>query len=159
MFKFRLITHEDYPLMLAWLAKSHVREWWDDSDDTLEKVRLHYGEKLADVKKFILVETKNDVEKPIGFFQYYIVSDDTIGIDQFVGEADYLNRGVGAETIKIFIELIKRRHSPKTIILDPSPDNKRAIRCYEKVGFKYYETKLVEDGKTAYMMRYEFRDE
>lgn len=156
MFRFRLLTPEDYPQMLVWLAKSHVRQWWDDSDDTLEKISAHYGGYDRDVERFILVETENGAEKPIGYFQYYAVSAHEFGIDQFIGEEDYLNRGVGERTIKLFLDLIKRRHDPKSVILDPMPDNKRAIRCYEKVGFKYYETKPVENGKSAYMMRYEF---
>lgn len=155
MFEFRLLTPTDFPQMLEWLSKSHVKQWWDDGEDTLEKVARNYGEECDDVKKFILIEAKAASEKSIGYFQYYFASDNQIGIDQFIGESDYLDRGIGEQTIKMFIELIKSKHKPKAIILDPSPENKRAIRCYEKVGFKHYETKMIEDGKLAYMMRYE----
>jgi aminoglycoside 6'-N-acetyltransferase len=54
----------------------------------------------------------------------------------------------------MFIEMIKRERNPTSIILDPSPENKRAIRCYEKVGFRHYETIAGEKG-AAYMMRFE----
>lgn len=43
MFRFRKITGEDFPQMLEWLSKEHIKQWWDDGDDTLEKVALHYG--------------------------------------------------------------------------------------------------------------------
>jgi len=153
MFKFRNLTPEDYPLLLKWLSENHVMEWWNDGDDTLEKVALHYGEQNDDVWRFILVEENEEIEKDIGYFQYYFASDNEIGIDQFIGEADYLGKGVGEKAIKLFIELITGKHNPKQIILDPSPENKRAIRCYEKVGFKHYETGKNDTGDTAYTMR------
>lgn len=151
-FKFRPLTTEDFPLMLEWLSKEHVKEWWDDGDDTLEKVAHHYGKK-DDVARFILVEVEEYHEKPIGYFQYYFVPDGSIGIDQFIGEADYINKGIGERVIKMFVDMIVREHHPTNLILDPSPENKRAIRCYEKVSFKHYETRQTEDGHLAYMMR------
>ncbi len=30
--------------LLRWLSEENVKEWWNDEDDTLEKVALHYGE-------------------------------------------------------------------------------------------------------------------
>ncbi len=153
MLKFRLITFDDFPLMLEWLSKDHVKQWWNDGDDTLERVASHYEAESSDVVRFILVETDEDDEKPIGYFQYYFVSDGSIGIDQFIGEEDYINRGVGEKAIRMFIELIMEQRKPARIILDPSPDNKRAIRCYEKVGFKHYATEKTGDGHWGYMMR------
>ena len=154
MFEFKPLAAKDFPLLLAWLAKEHVKEWWNDGDDTLEKVARHYGAN-DDTARFVLLEIDGENEKSIGYFQYYFDDGETIGIDQFIGEEDYLNRGVGERAIKIFIEMITRRHRPKQIILDPSPDNKRAVRCYEKVGFKHYEIKQNKDGGLAYLMRLE----
>lgn len=153
-FEFRLFTADDFPLMLEWLLKEHVKEWWDDGDDTLEKVARHYGSE-DDVVRFILVEVGRSSEKPIGYFQYYFVSDGSIGIDQFIGEEDYINKGVGEQAIRKLIALILQECEPTGIILDPSPDNKRAITCYEKVGFRHYTTEKAENGKLAYMMQLE----
>jgi len=154
MFEFKPLAADDFPLLLRWLLKEHVKEWWNDGDDTLEKVALHYGAD-DDTAQFILLETDEEQEKPIGYFQYYFEEDGLIGIDQFIGEEDYLNRGVGTRTIKMFIEMIARRHRPTRIILDPSPENKRAVRCYEKVGFKHYQIRKNGDGSSAYVMRLE----
>jgi RimJ/RimL family protein N-acetyltransferase len=155
MFEFKPLTTEDFTQMLEWLSKEHVKQWWNDGDDTLEKVAVHYGEKSGDVERYILIEVKEGFEKPIGYFQYYFAPPDEIGIDQFIGDENYLDRGVGEKTIRMFVGLILRLHKPKAIVLDPSPDNKRAIRCYEKVGFKHYETKKNADGNSVYMMRLE----
>jgi RimJ/RimL family protein N-acetyltransferase len=154
MFEFKPLTTDDFPLLLEWLSKEHVKKWWDDGDDTLEKVAAHYG-KNDDIERFVLCETNRAKEKPAGYFQYYFEEDGIIGIDQFIGEEDYLNRGVGEGVIKMFVEMIARRHRPAQIILDPSPENKRAVRCYEKVGFKHYRTRQNSDGSQAYLMRLE----
>ena len=148
MFEFRCLSQDDFSLMLEWLSKEHVKQWWNDGDDTLEKVTEHYG-KEDNTARFVLL----DNEKPIGYFQYYFIVDGSIGIDQFIGDENRLNKGLGERAIRLFIELILYKHNPPSIILDPSPDNKRAIRCYEKVGFKHYETKESGSGSRAYMMR------
>ena len=156
--RFRRLTSDDFPLLLVWLSREHVKEWWNDGEDTLDKVALNYGEEEEGLERFILLDVEGNIEKPIGYFQHYIAENGSIGIDQFIGEEDYLNRGIGTKAISIFVEMIMREHDPVSIILDPSPDNKRAIRCYEKVGFQHYETKEGVEGGLAYMMRFKVRD-
>ena len=103
--------------------------------------------------RFILVESTEKRERSIGYFQYYAVSKTIIGIDQYIGEADRINKGVGTAAIRLFLEMIITRQEPQQIIIDPHPENKRAIRCYEKVGFVYYATEQMDDGESAYMRR------
>ncbi len=153
MLKFRPLTSDDFPLLLEWLSREHVKQWWDAGEDTPEKIARNYGEEEEGLERFILVEAEGRAEKPIGYFQHYPATDGSIGIDQFIGEEDYVNRGIGTKAIGMFVEMIMREHKPASIILDPSPENKRAIRCYEKVGFRYYETKEGEEGGLAYIMR------
>jgi aminoglycoside 6'-N-acetyltransferase len=153
MLGFRPLRVTDFPLLLTWLSNDHVKQWWHDGDNTLDKVAMHYGAEEPDVARFILIESTEAGESPLGYFQYYIVSKEIIGIDQFIGEVDHINKGIGTAAIKLFLEMIVTRHKPQQVIIDPHPENKRAIRCYEKVGFVYYATKLKENGESAYMMR------
>jgi aminoglycoside 6'-N-acetyltransferase len=153
--RFRALTSDDFPLLLEWLSKEHVKQWWDAGEDTIEKVACNYGEEEECLERFILVAAEESGEKPIGYFQHYRLPDGSIGIDQFIGEEDYINRGVGTEAIRVFVNAITHEHKPSRIILDPSPGNKRAIRCYEKIGFKYYETREGTDGGLAYMMQFD----
>lgn len=153
MLSFRPLRVTDFPLLLSWLSNDHVKQWWNDGDDTLEKVALHYGAEELDVARFILIEFTEAGESPLGYFQYYIVSKEIIGIDQFIGEASRINQGVGTAAIKLFLKMITMRHKPQQFIIDPHPENKRAIRCYEKVGFVHYSTELRNKGESVYMMR------
>ncbi len=151
---FRPLTPDDYLLLLDWLQRPHVKEWWDDGDDTLDKVAAHYSD--PDAERFLLLYQEAgsmDAARPIGYFQYYREDAGVVGIDQFIGEAELLNRGLGTLAVRAFIALVIARENPHRIILDPEPENARAIRCYEKAGFRHYATVPTEDGKQAYMMK------
>jgi aminoglycoside 6'-N-acetyltransferase len=158
MLSFRPLRATDFPLLLTWLSNEHVKQWWNDGDDTLEKVALHYGAEEPDVAKFILIESTEAGERSIGYFQYYILSKEIIGIDQFIGEADRINQGVGTAAIKLFLEMVLASHKPHKIIIDPNSENKCAIRCYEKVGFVYYATQPIDEGGSTYMMQFDCED-
>jgi hypothetical protein len=77
----------------------------------------------------------------------------TTGLDLFIGEALYLYRGLGAHLIHTFIQAHVFTHpSVPDCIIDPLPDNRLAIRAYEKVGF-VHETTFEHDGSQVYFMR------
>lgn len=150
MISFKPLEEEDFELLLEWLQRPHVKEWWNDGDDTLEKVRDHYTRDPDETKRFLLCYS--DQQTASGYFQYYIEPGSVIGIDQFLADPDNLDKGVGTASISRFLRLIRERHSPTRIIVDPHPDNARAIRCYEKAGFRHYETVEDDSGKPVYMM-------
>lgn len=152
MVTFRKFSKSDFIQLFEWLQEPHVKEWWDDGDNTIEKVIKHYSSEANKVYRYILLS--ND-KKPIGYFQYYLKSKELVGIDQFIGYKSFLNKGVGTEAIKLFIDIIISDLNPSSIIIDPEPTNCRAIRCYEKVGFKFSEITSGQDGKEAYIMRYD----
>ena len=58
----------------------------------------------------------------------------TLGI--FIGDKDYRDKGYGTEAIKLILEYGFKYLNLKNIKLDVMEFNQRAIRCYEKCGFK-----------------------
>lgn len=56
------------------------------------------------------------------------------GIDQYIGEADMLGLGHGTRFVQQHVEHLLASGSP-AVGTDPHPNNGRARRCYEKVGF------------------------
>lgn len=146
--RFRPLTLADYPLMLSWLQRPHVKAWWNDGDDSLAKVAAHYGADDGTGRYLLLADGL-----PIGYFQHYAAAD-AIGIDQFIGEPAGIGRGIGPLAIRAFVRLLWRRFGPTAIVLDPQPDNQRAIRCYEKVGFTGVGLQPGHTpGTQAYLMR------
>lgn len=78
----------------------------------------------------------------------------TFCVDLFIAEEDYLNRGYGTAIMQRFIHKLIDEFGAKKIVIDPAATNKRAIRCYEKAGFKFI--RLAHDGITeCHIMQYD----
>lgn len=58
----------------------------------------------------------------------------TIGI--FIGDKEYWSKGYGSDTLNILIKFIFEQMNIHKIKLNVFSFNKRAIKCYEKCGFK-----------------------
>lgn len=64
------------------------------------------------------------------------------GMDQFIGEPDYWNRGIGTRVIQETVNYLAEHRKASKIVMDPQTWNTRALRVYEKIGFK--KMKLLE---------------
>ena len=51
--------------------------------------------------------------------------------------ADYVGQGYGTDAIRTFLVYYFREMGFETLYLDVAAPNKRAIRCYEKCGFRH----------------------
>lgn len=60
----------------------------------------------------------------------------TLGI--FIGDKDYRNKGYGTEAIKLILDYGFNYLNLNNIKLDLMEFNERALKCYEKCGFKEY---------------------
>jgi aminoglycoside 6'-N-acetyltransferase len=60
---------------------------------------------------------------------------ETVGVDLSIGVPELLSQGIGSAALKAFVEGL-RNEGHETIIIDPDPDNKRAVRAYMKAGFR-----------------------
>ena len=76
----------------------------------------------------------------------------TRGIDQFIGEADMLDCGHGSGFIRAFVDSLLAAGTPR-VITDPDPANGRAIRAYEKAGFRRDREVDTPDGGALLMIR------
>jgi aminoglycoside 6'-N-acetyltransferase len=145
----------DLPLVRDWLRVPHVKEWWHDADD-FEFVSGDLGH--HDMAQFIVPMD----ERPFGYLQCYRIGDwhagfgaqpdGTRGIDQFIAEPGMVGRGHGSAFIRQFIEGLLDSGTPR-IVIDPSPTNPRAIRAYEKAGFRRVHEIDTPDGRALLMVR------
>jgi RimJ/RimL family protein N-acetyltransferase len=152
-FIFKKLTQTDFPILFPWFDEPHVRQWWP----TPEKGELlsNFLKRIRSNSTFGYIVLLNDI--PLGYIQYYYIDQGektgaylpsfeskAIGIDQFIGSPYYIGKGYGTQMIQEFIQYVLTQEPDiRTIIVDPSPENYAAIRCYEKVGFKkvkYIET-------------------
>jgi len=148
---FKPVEVEDLAMLKSWLEEPHWREWWGDP-----------ASELADFCD--MIEGK-DTTRPFifhvggeaaGYIQYWHVGHHqnaswisqnpwladlpktAIGVDISIAKAENLSKGFGSAALVKFVETLKRLgYGP--IIIDPDPRNKRAVRAYEKAGFKTIE--------------------
>jgi aminoglycoside 6'-N-acetyltransferase len=100
--------------------------------------------------------------RPFAYLQCYNLSDwntgfgpqpsGTRGLDQFIGEANMLDRGHGSAFIRRFAEQLLAQGTPR-VVIDPDPANARAIRAYQKAGFSKDRLVDTPDGPALLMVR------
>jgi aminoglycoside 6'-N-acetyltransferase len=157
VYTFRPMSAADLPLIRQWLTAPHVAQWWGNSN---QQYALVSGD-LDDPAMDQFVVTMND--RPFAYLQCYDPQawpdnglgpqpGGTRGIDQFIGEADMLDRGHGSALIRDFVDALLARGTPR-VVTDPDPTNARAVRAYEKAGLR--KERLVEtpDGRALLMVR------
>ncbi|MPZ58864.1 MAG: GNAT family N-acetyltransferase [Rhizobiales bacterium] len=154
-YHFHPMTAADLPLMRDWLARPHVAEWWHDANE-FEFVSGDLAH--HDMAQFIVTME----ERPLGYLQCYNMSEwhagfgpqppGTRGIDQFIAEPDMVGRGHGSAFIRQFIDGLLKCGTPR-VVIDPSPANPRAIRAYEKAGFRKDRLVDTPDGRALLMVR------
>lgn len=146
-FTFESIDERNYPsrqaLLDKWFKASHVARWWPVPEEHEDFFNSFLKRIRSGAQPYLVL--CND--RPIGYIQTYSInvskdrwlpklSGNIIGIDQFVGEPEYLGKGIGTLFIKAFVANLVAKDKTVTIVVDPDPTNAVAIRCYEKVGFK-----------------------
>ncbi|MBR4743623.1 MAG: GNAT family N-acetyltransferase [Oscillospiraceae bacterium] len=143
----RDFAESDLPLMFKWLTNDTVLEYYEGRDvrytmDTLSEL---YMEELPDGFR-VIIEYR---DLPVGYGQAYRITGEmfdeydypdkgltVFAMDQFIGEPEYWNRGIGTSFLKLMAVYLREQKSADRILLDPHKDNFRAVRAYEKAGFK-----------------------
>ena len=148
MDKIELIKFDDkqdnYELMYKWCSQKFIYEWFEQRKHSLEEIENKYKNKLLEIQQHSFFINYNNIK--IGFAQIYKFDDkkndklikynNIFEYDIFIGESEYLSRGIGTKIISYVNNYIYENYLCDCIILRPFDRNKRAIKCYEKCGFK-----------------------
>jgi aminoglycoside 6'-N-acetyltransferase len=154
-YHFRPLSAADLPLIQQWLNRPHVAEWWGDPVRGLTTIEDHLCEPAID----LFMVSYADVA--IGYQQSYDPHAEadhplrdqpigTRGIDQFIGEPDFVGRGHGSAFIRVFVERLFEAGAPR-VVTDPNPPNGRAIRAYAKAGFRPIGNRVTLSGEALLM--------
>ena len=142
----RPLQTNDNHLLVRWLSNVTVLEFYEGRDNPfdLKKVNNDFYNLDDGVVKCIVVYKA----KAIGYIQFYQVNNKTstihdysqeeitYGMDQFIGEPEYWNKGIGTLLVRSMVDYLLEKKRADRVIMDPQRTNSRAIRCYEKCGFK-----------------------
>jgi aminoglycoside 6'-N-acetyltransferase len=141
----REVEDKDKHHLVKWLSDPAVLEYYEGRDKpfNLEKVNEDFYEP-GDEKGKCIIEYEG---KKIGYIQFYQLDKETkdiygytdgniYGIDQFIGETSYWNKGIGTSLITSMVQFLFEKKNADKVVMDPQTWNNRAIRCYKKCGFK-----------------------
>jgi aminoglycoside 6'-N-acetyltransferase len=155
-YAFRPMSTDDLPTIRRWLETPHVSEWWHDPAEQFEIVSGDLDH--PDMAQFIVAADGQE----FAYLQCYNLSawdsgfgpqpDGTRGLDQFIGEASMLGCGHGSAFVRAFADGLLASGTPR-VVTDPDPANTRAIKAYEKAGFRGGRVVDTPDGPALLMAR------
>lgn len=135
--------------MADWLTQpGPARDFYNEIGNPYDAVKDHYRDKLAPGAKTIgnVVELGGE---PVGYIQRYWVSDypeheravgaraGSAGVDLFIGSPERLGLGLGSRMLCAYLaEFIFGEMGAECCVADPSADNLRSLRMFEKCGFQ-----------------------
>lgn len=128
-------------ILADWLHRPHVRRWWGDPGVALE---LAIG-RSPDSHALIVLDGE-----PTGYLCWHELSQEDAGqsglsglprglvdIDICIGEPGEVGRGVGSAALVLLLERLRERDVSAAGV-GTSVENRRAIRAFEKAGFRFF---------------------
>lgn len=152
----RPMEPEEVSLIHAWANNPDVLPFWYGEKKTLDQIKgdwkHHYfsDNNPYSGRCFAILLGKNPVGKPIGMINYNRIDriSRSVDIDMIIGQAKNWGQGYGSDALKTFARYLFERFDLNRIWLGAYVYNKRAIKAYEKAGFKR-EGVLREDALVA----------
>jgi len=148
LLSFRPLNFTDIPLIHRWFNLPHIQKYYSlqqwTKNEVLNKLKP-YIEGTKPVTGYIVL--MND--SPIGYIQYYRVSDypwpdqnlteeivnQAAGLDMFIGDEKLIGKGFGSKIVSDFLNQFIWPEFEYCLV-DPDITNTAAIRCYEKINFR-----------------------
>ena len=160
----RRMTEHDLGMLHEWLNRPHIVEWWGGDHPSLEDVRQHYRPRVLAEENVTPYIGLLDGE-PFAYAQSYVAlgsgdgwweeeTDPGVrGIDQSIADPTLLGKGLGMQLVRALVALLFTDQHVSRVQTDPAPQNLRAIRCYEKAGFRKVKSIVTPDGPAIYMLQ------
>ncbi len=144
MLTLRDVTLGDLPLLERWNRNEHVIFGGGDWDwDELDIGRKHEWREL------LIAQIDG---RPLGFMQildpareesnyWGDVEEHLRAIDIWIGEAGDLGKGHGTTMMRLALDRCFAHPAVTAIVIDPRASNVRSHRFYERLGFRFVETR------------------
>ncbi len=133
------ISMDDVEKYTEWVNDMEIGQFmlFTSSVVGIEKERAMLQKLIENDVVFAIIE--KDTNKVIGNCGLHNISDvhrhATFGI--FIGEKTFWNQGIGTEAATLILDFAFNILNLHSVNMDVYSYNRRAIRSYEKVGFKY----------------------
>lgn len=131
--RLRPSTSDDLDLLASWFARREVYRYWGGKLLSRDVVAAKFtGARCPRVESFIV-----DLDRrPIGYIQYHLEGPGDAGLDMVL-LPEARDQGWGPTAARMLIQHLKHDRGWHHITVDPLQDNGRAIRAWEKAGFRF----------------------
>jgi len=127
----RPVRADDADRLTEILREPEVARWWGPWD--VERVR----KEMLDDPETVVYAIETDGQM-IGLIQYWEESDPNFrhaGIDIALATARQ-DQGYGSEAVRVLARYLLEERGHHRLTIDPAVANERAVRAYERVGFR-----------------------
>ena len=128
--RLRPVTVEHVDRLTEILTAPEVAQWWGAYD----RARVE-REFLAEDEHWLVIEREGAVVGTIGYWEEDDPQYRHAGIDITL-HPDWIGQGLGREAITTLARWLFDERGHHRLTIDPAAANARAIRCYERVGFR-----------------------
>lgn len=139
-----------------WLRHPEVTAWWPDPDRQIVSIREDLDNPA--MTQWIAQAGDGPTAIPLGYAQHYPAHHwpaphfadlpaDAIALDVFGAPTGF---GRGGVWLRALSDTLIR--SATCLAIDPSPENRRAIRAYEKAGFRGIRNATDSAGAQVWVM-------
>jgi len=156
---FPRLTRADYPLLRAWLAQPHVRAWWGDPEEEIALIEEDIDAGPTDMRLVTqaghpFAYVQDYPAHHWGAPQFAAYPPGTRGMDTFLGDPAWLGQGHAPRYLhQRCMALVAE--GATAVVIDPSPDNERAVRAYRRAGFVPRGLAPCEDGDAVLVMEFD----
>jgi aminoglycoside 6'-N-acetyltransferase len=127
----RPLAADDLDAVYRALKEPEVARWWGIFDaDGIRRELLETAETTA-----FAIDVDGDFAGVVMCSEELDPDYRHAGIDIFLGEA-FQDRGYGSEAIRVLARYLFTERGHHRLTIDPAVANERAIRAYERVGFR-----------------------
>lgn len=138
----RPATRADWDLVRAWLARPDIQDWWGPLSATESEVNMALGSQHA-ICRIILAGSE-----PVGYAHAVDATlwgdslpqdldPGTWDLDLFIASERHRGQGVGQAALALLKEEVFASTLAVAVSVFPSVRNERAVRAYEKAGFRW----------------------
>lgn len=132
-----------------WLNDKEVNIYLQTRKSTIEELKAYIDKKNKQIDCIFLGIYIKENDKHVGNLKLEPIDKDNAHFSIMIGDKDYWGKGIGTEATRLITDFGFEKLNLESIDLDVISENVRAIKTYEKVGFKTYKTvpnSLINDG-------------
>ena len=140
------IESKDFDELKNWITEERAHAMWCANliqfpmeKESFEKTMREAADRFG-VSPFVVTSDEGEL---IGFFCYSVNLDSNEGMLKFVmNNPQYRGKGYGKEMLRLAVKYAFEITNVQAVQLNVFPENERAKKCYESVGFTERKTDL-----------------